>query len=202
MAVAQLNQPKHTALKSFLELYHDLQQHEEQPLEFTFSEEQQARFNDYYRDLLPEQLGLVGEDFIAFIFRLGLTTFRLAMMLTVLRHDEYVPRFDALSRVLVCNDQDFHTALTIADCLVSHTAYVYANLLPHDQKAQNPIVQQMLSQERNLYDQLPQEFTTQQYLETAKHLNIAAKTAERYIGRMVNGFRLVRRIKKGFYVKQ
>ena len=185
----------------YLELYHELLNYKDKPLEFTFSEEQKALFNSYYRDLLPEQVGLVGDDFIAFIFRLGLTTFRLAMMLSVLRRYEQKPHFDALSNVIVCTDQDFRTALTIADCLVSHTAYVYTNLLPHDQKALNPQLQQMTQQERHFYDILPQQFDRKLYVELTAQAGINARTAERYVGLMVNRYQVVKRVSHGHYVK-
>lgn len=185
----------------YLNLYHDLQKRASNPLQFVLSVEQQQEFNHYFSGLLLEQIGLNGEKLDAFVKRLGLSTFRLAMVLTVLRCEERQPKLDPLSQTLVCSDHDFRTAKTIADCLINHTAHVYANLLPHDEQPVTSGRQQLSAQELALYRTLPDEFTTKCCQQTAQQLNIPWKTAERYVGQFVNKHHIAVRIRNGQYRK-
>ena len=184
----------------YLKLYHALQQQQQHPLEFLFSQEQQQEFNRFFEGLQLEQVGLHGDDLIAFVRRLGLVCFRLAMMLTLLRHEQYQPMFDPLSQSLVCTDQDFHTAMTIANGLINHTAHVYTNLVPHDDKAQNAATG-MSAPEKRLFDSLATEFTTADVRHAASANAIPWKTAERYLGKFVSHYHVVQRIKNGQYRK-
>lgn len=185
----------------YLRLYHALEQHQEHPLEFLLSQEQQQEFNRFFEGLQLEQVGLHGDDLIAFVRRLGLVCFRLAMMLTLLRHEQYQPMFDPLSQSLVCTDQDFRTAMTIANCLINHTAHVYTNLVPHDTKALNSTAV-MTAAEKRFYDTLDHDFTTAQARQAALDIKITWKTAERYLGNFVSRYHVVQRIKNGQYQKQ
>ena len=185
----------------YLRLYHALEQHQEHPLEFLLSQEQQQEFNRFFEGLQLEQVGLHGDDLIAFVRRLGLVCFRLAMMLTLLRHEQYQPMFDPLSQSLVCTDQDFRTAMTIANCLINHTAHVYTNLVPHDTKAQTSATG-MTAAEKRFYDTLDHDFTTAQARQAALAINMPWKTAERYLGNFVSRYHVVQRIKNGQYQKQ
>ena len=187
--------------KRYLRLYHALEQHHDHPLEFLFSQEQQVEFNRFFEGLQFEQVGLLGDDLIAFVRRLGLVCFRLAMMLTLLRHESQEPMFDPLSQSLVCCDQDFQTAMTIANCLINHTAYVYANLVPHDDATTNGSARRLTAQEQKLYDGLGPDFTTADAKLLAQSMNIPWKTAERYVGRFVSHYGIARRIRNGQYRK-
>ena len=184
----------------YLRLYHALEQHREHPLEFLLSKEQQHEFNRFFKGLQLEQVGLHGDDLIAFVRRLGLVCFRLAMMLTLLRHEQYQPMFDPLSQSLVCTDQDFHTAMTIVNCLINHTAHVYTNLVPHDDKAQVTAAG-MTAAEKRLFDSLGNEFTTDDARQTVSALGMQWKTAERYLGNFVSRYHVASRIKNGHYRK-
>jgi len=188
--------------RRFLELYHDLTNQKEHPLQFVLSVEQQGQFNDYFSGLLLEQIGLYGEQLDAFVKRLGLTTFRLAMVLTVLRCGEREPRLDPLSQVLICTEEDFHTAMTIANCLINHTTHVYANLLPHEDAKANLSGLALSSAEKSLFDALGPDFTTQDGKQAAEKLGIPWKTAERYIGSFVSKYHIADRIKNGQYRKR
>lgn len=185
----------------YLELYHDLADHAAKPLEFVLSEEQKSQFNNYFSSLLLEQIGLHGEQLDAFVKRLGLSTFRLCMTLTVLRCEEHKPRLDPLSQTLVCAERDFQTAMAIADCLINHTTHVYANLLPHDDQtvAKNGI--SLSASERQLFEALSSDFTTQEARQAAERLGIPWKTAERYIGQFVSKYHIATRIRNGQYHK-
>jgi len=184
----------------FLPLYHALSQRKEHPLEFRLSVEQEQEFNRFFEGLQLEQVGLYGDDLIAFVRRLGLVCFRLAMMLTVLRHESQSPMFDPLSQSLICTDQDFRTAMTIVNCLINHTAHVYTNLVPHEDKMQ-AAMSGMTVAEKRLYDALGAGFITADVRQAAVNLGIPWKTAERYLGNFTSRHHVVQRIKNGQYRK-
>lgn len=186
----------------YLELYHDLEKQSHQPLQFVLSVEQQQRFNEYFSGLLLEQIGLYGEQLDAFVKRLGLSTFRLAMVLTVLRCNDHQPRLEPLSQTLVCAEDDFCTAMTIANCLINHTTHVYANLLPHDDVKSLATGITLSAAEKSLFDAIGNDFTTQDCKQAAAALGITWKSAERYIGKFVSTYHIVDRIKNGHYRKK
>lgn len=184
----------------YLHLYHALHQRKDHPLEFRLSKEQEQEFNRFFEELQLEQVGLFGDDLIAFVRRLGLVCFRLAMMLTVLRHESQVPMFDPLSQSLICSDQDFRTAMTIANCLINHTAHVYTNLVPHEERRQTA-TSGMSAAEKRFYDSLGTNFTTAEAKQKAEDQKIPWKTAERYLGNFTSRHHVVQRIKNGQYRK-
>ena len=186
----------------YLELYHDLEKQSHHLLQFVLSVEQQQRFNEYFSGLLLEQIGLYGEQLDAFVKRLGLATFRLAMVLTVLRCNDHQPRLEPLSQTLVCAEDDFCTAMTIANCLINHTTHVYANLLPHDDIKSFTTGIALSTAEKSLFDAIGNDFTTQDCKQAAATLGITWKSAERYIGKFVSTYHIVERIKNGHYHKK
>ena len=183
-------------------LYHELEKQKQHPLQFVLSIEQQKQFNDYFSGLLLEQIGLYGEQLDAFVKRLGLTTFRMAMVLTVLRCEEREPMLDPLSQTLICTEEDFQTVLSITNCLINHTTHVYANLLPHDNGQTNISGISLSTPEKALYNALGPEFTTQDGKQAAEKLGIPWKSAERYIGSFVSKYHIANRIKNGLYMKK
>ena len=184
----------------YLRLYHALGRCADRPLEFVLSQEQQQLFNRFFEGLQLEQVGLHGDDLIAFVRRLGLVCFRMAMILTLLRHEQMEPQFNPLSQSLVCTDSDFRTAMTIANCLVNHTAHVYTNLVPHDEKQQG-MGASMSQTEIRFLNALATDFTTTDARLAASTLGIMWKTAERYLGKFVSQYHTVRRVKNGQYRK-
>lgn len=185
----------------FKAIYDDLKAYSKEPLKFTLNEEQKTRFNQFFEPLYNEQIGLHGDELEAFIFRLGLTTYRIAMVLTVLRHEEKKPRFGEKGEPLVCTETDFQTAITIASCLINHTVYVYKRLLPHVETPLSTSGKPMSAQELALYNALQQDFTTKDFLQLARQLHIPGRTAERYIGAFISDYNVVERVSTGHYRK-
>lgn len=184
-------------------LYHELQdrQARQQPIQFVMSDSQKRLFNEFFAQLQLEHVHLYGDDLIAFIRRLGLTCFRVAMLLTVLRCMDKTPMLDPLSQSLVCSDEDFQTSISIIDCLVNHTAYVYSRLIPHQDTVEQGACVGMLPNERKLFESLGSSFTTQELYEAASMLDISKKTAERYVGNYLGKYHLAIRKHKGHYEK-
>jgi len=170
-------------------------------IQILLTEEQQQAFNTHFRPLLPEQVGLYGVDFAAFVVRIALVAFRMMMVLTMLRNFENGLLADTQQQAFVCTDADFKTAMTIIDCLVRHTAYVYTTLLRPTDDPQLTI-QPMKAKEQQLYLALPDEFTTKQFVQTANALGIPLKSAQRYLGHLISRYQLVEHISHGHYKKK
>lgn len=139
----------------------------ERAIEFKFTIEQGQKFTEVFKTMLRRNKLLLGRDFDANIKRLGVITFRIAMIFSVLRileHGEY-------RDVILCDEIDFENAMKIALILEQHAVAVYKNL-PKVKFSGNT---------KKFYDQLPSEFDRQTYLEVAKGLGIKEKTAEKYM---------------------
>ena len=186
----------------FKAIYDDLKAFSKEPLKFTLNEEQKIRFNQFFEPLYNEQTGLHGDELDAFVFRLGLTTYRIAMVLTVLRHEEQQPRFGQQGEPLVCTETDFQTAITIASCLINHTVFVYKRLLPHNETPLSTSGKPMSAQELAFLNALPQEFTRKEYLQVARQLHIADRTSERYVGAFITDYNVIVRVSTGHYSKR
>lgn len=186
----------------FKAIYDDLQAFSKEPLKFTLNEEQKIRFNQFFEPLYNEQVGLYGDELDAFVFRLGLTTYRIAMVLTILRHEEQQPRFSQQGEPLVCTENDYQTAITIASCLINHTVYVYKRLLPHTVTPLSTSGKPMSAQELTFLNALPQEFSTKDFQMVASQLQMSKRTAERYVGDFITDYNVVVRISTGHYRKR
>ena len=186
----------------FKAIYDDLKAFSKEPLKFTLNEEQKLRFNQFFEPLYNEQIGLHGDELDAFVFRLGLTTYRIAMELTVLRHEEQQPRFSQQGEPLVCSETDFKTAITIASCLINHTVFVYKRLLPHTETPLSTSGKPMSAQELTFLNALPREFTRKDFLNVARQLQISERTAERYVGAFIADYNVVVRVSTGHYCKR
>ena len=185
----------------FFKIYKALYRRKGHPIEFVLSTAQQEKFNQYFNELQLEQTSLHGDELIAFVRRLGLVCFRIAMVLTIIRQETQHPVFDPLSQTLVCNDDDFETAMTISNCLINNTACVYSSLKKDDEKENKDSISSMTPIERSFYQSLPDNFTTKDFRACATKLNIKQKTAERYIGHLIDKYHLVNRIQNGQYSK-
>lgn len=168
-----------------LEIYQTLKSFEES-LEFKFTKEQQTQFYNRFKELSRKNRLLLGADFDANIKRLGVITFRIAMILTTLR----ITETGEFNKIIFCSDTDFEIAFKIALTLEKHAIAVYKNLPSVNLK-------ESLSE---FLDQLPFEFNREKYLEVANKLNINPKTAEGYISKFVKNELLSHRM-KNHYIK-
>ena len=175
----------------YFQFYQTLQQ--AQPIRFSLSTTQQEQFNDFFGKVQQEYSAMFGMDIVASVRRLGLITFRLAMILTSLRLMDGQP----VAEVIVCNDTDFRTSLIMAEVLIKHAANVFSKLPAADGTAStvgNTIARQ------KFYDQLPSEFNRQTYLIIATSLGIPIKTAEKQIAKLCEKG-LLKHLAQGKYSK-
>ena len=186
--------------KDVKRMYEQLEARSNNRIQILISEEHRKAFSDHFRPLLPEHIGMYGEDFAAFTVRIALVAFRMMMILTTVRNFEKGNLSDPKQQAFVITHDDYETAMTIIDCLVEHTAYVYKNLLhPSDE---TPLtIQPLKGRELQLYLALPDEFTTKMFNEKAKALGIPLKTAQRYLGNFISRYQLIERVSQGNYVK-
>ena len=197
---------------TLLPLYHALQSRADHPIQFMLSAAQQKEFLRTYQDLLVEQYGMQGKGIRAFVFRIALESFRYAMILTTLRRlsewaDSFGPSTDHEifrddENALICDDRDFRTVKTIVECLVNHTARVYAVMAKEDD---NPFAlhgKKLSADELRLYKALPEgDFLTADAIETGKHLQISKRTAQRMLNKFCNVYRIINPVKRGVYNK-
>ncbi len=159
----------------FFAFYQTLQQ--SQPIRFSLTAPQQLEFNQFFGDVQLQYSSLFGLDIVASVRRLGLITFRLAMILTTLRFMDGV----AITPVVVCSDTDFRTALIMARVLLQHTARVFSNLPTSEPETSSRRPNVNMS---SFLNSLPAEFDRQTYLSIAQQLRITPRTAESYIHRL------------------
>jgi hypothetical protein len=113
------------------------------------------------------------------------------MILSVLRLMDSRGSASPLSQVkkskeIVCTDIDFQSALAIVKVLLLHTVDVFESLPrhPYERLSANAAKgsHQLAEESRSRFlDALPDTFNRPTYIEVAASLNIADKTAERYI---------------------
>ena len=192
---AQEDYPEYFKQKGIevFELYKKLQ-NLTQPIIFKLTKKQEKQFTESFNHMLNKDRLLVGRDFDANVKRMGVITFRIAMILTTLRilenmeqvtsiNEDYEDPWDPdpnkksyqLSSHLICSDRDFETAMTIVTTLEKHAIAIFHRMPKSELKGKIA----------TFFDQLPQQFDRQGFLKVAKELDIKEKTAENYIAKFV-----------------
>ena len=154
------------------------------PIQFTLSSAQGVQFNNFFRDTQSRYAAIFGEEIVATVRRLGLIMFRIAMILTVLRHIEEVPakRKKSLKK-MVCTDVDYDTALAVIQVLLQHSAAVFQTLPRRTDHVAALKGRRQLSDavRQKFLAALPDTFDRPTYIQVAASLNIIERTAERYV---------------------
>jgi hypothetical protein len=174
----------------FYDLYRLLER-ETDPIRFCFTENQEKQFSKFFDRMHREYYRLYGGEFVSSIRRLGLMTFRMAMIITTLR----IMDDGDLKTLLVCSDTDFQTVIRMAKVIVRHTREVYLEFFSFDAAsdakdgasrslAKSPVC-------RKYFENLPFEFNRKTYLATASQMNIKPKTADKYVRNFCKLQRLV-----------
>lgn len=158
----------------FFNFYKTLQQ-QSAPLRFCLTATQQQTFNAHFSQAQNQYLYLCGVDYLATVRRLGLITFRIAMILTTLR----IMATGHISTPLICDNTDFYASLEMVKILIQHAARIYETLPAESEKPKQP------NQKQQFLEKLPPEFSRRDYLATAQTLNIPDKTAEKHIAKFV-----------------
>lgn len=155
--------------KDFLGLYKTLKNNP--PIEVTLSRKQEQKFNAFFAELQTKYINLQPEEYIATVRRLGLIAFRFAMLFTALR----IMEDGDVNKTKECEDVDFDNALAMVKVLVKHSSKIF-NDLPVE-----PKTKKRMNKKERFLNTLPDNFCRQDYLNAAKELSLANKTAEGYI---------------------
>ncbi len=90
-------------------------------IEFTLTVSQQQQFNNIFARWQNIYETLVGQEYTATVRRLGLITFRMAMIFSVLR----IMENGELPLKLVCEEREFQNAISITGVLIVHAKKVF-----------------------------------------------------------------------------
>lgn len=165
-------------------------------IEFKLTEEQEDKFNDFFNKLVEEYKDMLGRDFVANIYRMGLSAYRIAMILSITRLEGTT----SLPECIICKDEDLECALIIADTLMQHAARIFSTLLP-SKEGDDVMGIKLSPKSEKLFAALPASFNRQMVLAAAQKLGIAKRTAEKYVGEYVSRYNLCKRVDNGKYEK-
>ncbi|MBC6992276.1 DUF3987 domain-containing protein [Hymenobacter sp. BT491] len=104
----------------------------------SLSEDQWQTLNTEGEIALASAIAELGDDVASVVKRWGLMTFRLAMLLTLIRG---LTKKSELPETIRCNEQDFATALSISSLLREH-AYVLFESMPVQGNSNTKLLQQ------------------------------------------------------------
>lgn len=91
---------------------------------FKLTPDQEQKFVELFDQRLKMLNGQFGDEANGIVFRLGLITFRIAMVLTIIRCLEE----KTLSETVECTDEDFHTSMILSDIYLDHGMAVFQSL--------------------------------------------------------------------------
>jgi len=140
---------------------------------------------------LNEVTMFTAEEAASIVKRLGLILFRMAMLFTALRKFE---NGEAAIQV-ICTDEDFSTALRLAQIYLHHSILMFNNLPKQSEATQFKTG----DSKRKFFDTLPSEFTRQQAVETGKQFQLSARTVDDILHNATG--KALEKLKAGHYRK-
>ena len=149
-------------------------------IRFKLTPSQCMRFNTFFDLAQSKCYGLFGSDIVGSVRRMGLITFRIAMVLSALR----LTAADT-QRTLTCNDTDFDTAMCISQQLLSHTIEMFQQIQAQQTdimlKRRDTVKVDMKSM---LFERLPQQFDRATYQHIGREMGVSDRTLDRYVNDM------------------
>jgi hypothetical protein len=162
---------------------------------FRLTTDQQKGFNAWFEEKLEQLCNIYGADIVASVKRLGVSYFRIAMLLSAVRHiEKQMDEPHAQPTDIICNDADFKASQEIISVLLAHTVKVYRQL---QKKHRNKFAS---ANKQVFYDILPDTFERAVAMDVASCLGINLKTAEKYLGEFI-GKEMLTRVKHNNYSK-
>lgn len=153
--------------KELAKLYQTLNQSE--GIRFLYTQEQHKEFMDFFGKYKSLLTNLFHEDLDGSVNRMGLVVFRISMILTVLRNLNSLK-----TDTLVCSDNDFHIALKLAEKLLFNANKVI-EMLP------TQAVDELSGQKLQVFQLLPEEFTTAEAKELGSRYGMSDRTTDRFL---------------------
>jgi hypothetical protein len=164
-------------------------QREETIIELTT--EQWQQLNQYCEGWLNEVTMFTAEEAASIVKRLGLILYRMAMIFTSLRKFE---NGEAATRI-VCTDEDFTTALRLAEIYLHHSILMFNNLPKQSEATQFKTG----DSKRKFFEALPEEFTRQQAVEIGKQFQLSPRTVDDILHNATG--KALEKLKAGHYRK-
>lgn len=155
---------------------------ENEHMEFELSKEQQDQFNDFFSKLQSKYIELNGLEFVAIIRRLGLTAFRIMMVLSAMR----IPETGDFSTTRQCHPADFYSTLSMVNVLARHASFIVSQL------PENIKIERALNKKERFFESLPDIFNRKTYLELGKSITISESAAQSYIAKFCEKGLIVR----------
>jgi hypothetical protein len=164
---------------------------ERYPTEFDLAENQWFSLNNLGTKWLKEIYAFVSEDAISAVKRLGLITFRFAMILSVIRKFER----NIQDTKIICEDEDFNTAVTLLEVYIEHSILMFCELPKSKEQVVDPNI-------KRFFLALPsgRTFARQEALKIGDSLGIKPRTVDKYLKKLL-GIYLERPIKNGPYMR-
>lgn len=146
-----------------------------EPLQFHLEINQWKKLNEVFADRVAQFSCFVGEEASPNIFRLAVSTFRIAMTLTVLRMIEaglYV-------KSITCSETEFEMAMSLSETFFQHLIFAFKVV-----KNSNEILNKQL---QRFFDILPNSFDRKMAIEKAfaNGQNCHERTIDKYLKRLV-----------------
>jgi Protein of unknown function (DUF3987) len=158
---------------------------------FSLTSDQYKTLNENFRKKLSQIKIFEGHGAGSAVMRLGLISFRIAMILTVLRlKDELKDKTN-----LECSDEDFKTAMALADVYFEHSMVMYS-LLPKQSKAE------LSPKMRQFFTKLPgnEKFPRKKANEIGTEIGISERTVGSYLEKLVEK-KFLKNPEYGYYQK-
>lgn len=171
--------------KDILELYGKLADLED-AIEFQFSENQMRKFIKRFKFIREDVIDNHTASFLSNLNRHGLIMFRICMILTALRNSDKLTD----KEVLLCNNRDFLTALSLTSTLLRHSQFTFDTI-------ETGIIS---AQDEQLVDALKSPFTRQDAITVGENLGIPQRTIDDKLVQLQNK-KIIKKIKKGHYKK-
>lgn len=175
--------------EEFFQLYKELKKSNK--IKIVLSAEQRKSFKETFAELQQKYISQEADEFAGTVRRMGIIAFRMMMVFSALR----ILETGDFSQEVVCEQQDFESALKIAHILLIHANHVFKQL---PAPAAN---NQIKNRKDRFFELFPKAFNRQDYLKVADELNIPDKTAQAYITAFVKEGKLDRD-KQDNYVKK
>ena len=150
---------------------------------FNLTVSQGKTLDDTFSELLDDKYSSYKGDSGSLVVRLGLITYKIAMLLSAVRTDE---------SKMKCEDRDFETAMELTKVYLAHGLNVF-------EKINNRENRLPLNEERWM-NKLPKEFTTGEAISIATKLGIAERTVYKKLSDYVKS-ELLKKVKTAVYRK-
>lgn len=164
---------------------------EQCPTDIQLQPEQWEILNTTFTQILSEVTIFTSEEASGIVYRLGLILFRLCMIFTALRKVEN----GEMTETVFCSNEDFNTALLIAQTYLQHSLLMFNNL-PRQSEYVNF---QGGDSKRRFFEALPTEFSRREATALGAQFKLGARTVDELLKTALG--KTLSKLKPGTYCK-